>query len=270
MRLLCFGYGYVAQALAGIVPPDWVVTGTTREGRTGPRYANGTMDAAAHAALSEATHVLISTPPHPGEEELVRQVALHAPHLTWLGYLSTTGVYGDHQGDWVNENTAPSPTEPRSIARLAVEQLWGKAEAHRFRLAGIYGPGRSAFDAVREGRAQRIDKPGHVFSRIHVADIAQALLASMRAPTPGEIYNLADDLPVPQHAVVEEACRLLGVEPPPMVYFEAARLSPMAQSFYTANRRVSSCKIKQKHKLTWKFPTYREGLAAILQEEGLR
>jgi len=267
MGLLCFGYGYVAQRLARTMKT--AVQGTTRDGRTGTlAYADGLWNPPLEAALATATHILISTPPHENEERLQRLIGERAPRLRWLGYLSTTGVYGDHGGRMVSEATPINPTQPRSKARAAREAQWLSMGAQVFRLSGIYGPQRSALDSVREGRAQRIHKAGHRFSRMHVDDIVRALQASMQAPMAGEIFNLADDLPAPQADVVAYACQLLGQPIPPLVDFQTADLSPMMRSFYAGSRQVSSDKIKRCYGLSWAYPSYRTGLAAILQEQG--
>ncbi len=182
----------------------------------------------------------------------------------WLGYLSTTGVYGDWGGAWVDELSALRGDSPRLQARIAAEAAWRARGGHVFRLAGIYGPGRNVLDEVRSGTAKRIDKPGQVFSRIHVEDIAQAVLASMQKPSPGAVYNVCDDEPAASHEVVSYACGLLGVAPPPLVPFEQAMLSPMAREFYAANRRVRNDRIKNELGVSLKYPSYREGLQAML------
>jgi nucleoside-diphosphate-sugar epimerase len=194
--------------------------------------------------------------------------------LRWVGYLSTTGVYGDCGGAWVDEATEPRPAGERGRRRLQAEEGWlalhrsAHLPLHIFRLAGIYGPGRSPLDAVRAGTARRIDKPGHVFSRIHVDDLAAVLRASMARPDPGAIYNLCDDAPAAPGEVIAHAAALLGVAPPPIVEFAAATLSPMARSFYDDNKRVCNRRIKTALGVTLRYPSYREGLAAILAEEG--
>ena len=193
--------------------------------------------------------------------------------LEWIGYLSTTGVYGDTGGAWVDETATPAPTGARGRRRLAAENAWlafGERHGlavHVFRLAGIYGPGRNALATVRRGAAKRIDKPGHVFSRIHVADIAQVLAASIAKPNPGAIYNVCDDEPAPAADVVAHACALLGVAPPPLTPLDEADLSPMARSFYADNRRVSNARIKNELGVALRFPDYRAGLASLLAEE---
>ncbi len=195
------------------------------------------------------------------------------PGLRWLGYLSTTGVYGDRGGGWVDETARLLPTGERGRRRVAAEQGWlglwhdSGVPVHIFRLAGIYGPGRSAFDALRAGTAKRIDKPGQVFSRIHVEDLARVLVASIGQPRPGAVYNVCDDDPSPPEAVVAHAATLLGMPQPPLVPFEAAELSPMARSFYDDNKRVSNRLIKTELGVCLLYPDFRVGLAAILADE---
>ena len=268
MLLLCLGYGYTARHLAGLVAGHGMPTlGTSRDGREGTLlYAGGEPDETLRAALAKATHILISAPPHAGEAALAAAIAAHAPHARWIAYLSTTGVYGDQGGKTVDENTPVHPMDAQSQARVQSEELWRGCGAQVFRLAGIYGAGRSVFNAIAEGRGQVIVKRGHRFNRIHVADIARALWASMQVPTPGATYNLADDAPAAQADVMGYAYGLLGIAAPEAVAVADAQLSPMAQRFWAASRQVSASKIKRYHGLNWKYPTYREGLAAILQE----
>ncbi|MBV9782318.1 MAG: SDR family NAD(P)-dependent oxidoreductase, partial [Acidisphaera sp.] len=197
-----------------------------------------------------------------------------APHLRWIGYLSSTGVYGDRGGAWVDEATPPAPDSPRALRRLAAERQWAELADRRavdlFRLAGIYGPGRSAFDALRAGTARRIVRPGHAFGRIHRDDIAAAVLAAIRAPAPCvRVLNLADDEPAESAVVIEEAARLLGVAPPPPIAYADAEpaMSPMARSFWAANRKVSGAATQAALGLRWRYPSYREGLRAILAAE---
>jgi len=190
--------------------------------------------------------------------------------LRWIGYLSTTGVYGDRAGGWVDEDAPLQPTGERSRRRVVAEARWldlyrhHGAPVHVFRLAGIYGPGRSALDAVRSGRAQRIVKPGQVFSRIHVSDVVQVLRASMANPNPGAVYNLCDDDPAAPADVIAFACDLLGVLAPPPVAIEQAGLSDMALSFYADNKRVSNRRIKEELGVSLLYPSYRDGLRALL------
>jgi nucleoside-diphosphate-sugar epimerase len=190
------------------------------------------------------------------------------PSLRWLGYLSTTGVYGTRNGGWVDETSALRPTGERGERRVKAEAQWGKLDAHVFRLAGIYGPGRSAFDALRAGTARRIDAGSQVFSRIHVDDIAAVLLASMAKPRPGAIYNVCDDEPAAQADVVAHAASLLGIEPPALVPLAEAGLSPMARSFYADDKRVLNALIKSELGVTLAYPNYRVGLSAILAAGG--
>lgn len=189
--------------------------------------------------------------------------------IVWAGYLGTTGVYGDRGGEWVSEADPVAPTQPRTRRRVRAEGHWlaSGLPVQLFRLAGIYGPGpgRSALAAVRSGRARRIVKPGQVFCRIHVDDIVQVLRASMIRPNPGAIYNVADDEPAPPQDVVTYACELLGVEPPPEIPFETADLSPMARSFYSDSRRVSNERIRGELGIELLYPSYREGLSALLE-----
>jgi nucleoside-diphosphate-sugar epimerase len=228
------------------------------------------------AALDGVTHLLVSVPPDAVGDPVA---AMHARDiaamrgLSWLGYLSTTGVYGDRGGGRVDETARLLPTGERGRRRVTAEQGWLRlwrdrsVPVHIFRLAAIYGPGRNAFDALRAGSAKRIDKPGQVFSRIHVEDLANVLIASMKRPRPGAVYNVCDDDPAPPAAVVTYAAELIGIEPPPLVPLEAAGLSPMARSFYADNKRVANRLIKSELGVTLRYPDFRAGLAAILAEE---
>jgi hypothetical protein len=282
--LFCFGLGYSAGFLArALAAEGWRIAGTGREGGVGAtgiplhRFTRGAPFADPGAVLRGTTHLLVSVPPDaegdPVLDEHGRDIAA-LPDLAWLGYLSTTGVYGDRGGAWVDETSTLAPSGERGRRRAAAESGW--LELHRryglpvhiFRLAGIYGPGRNALETVRQGRARRIDKPGQVFSRIHVADIVQVLRASMARPDPGAVYNVADDDPAPPEAVIAHACRLLGVPPPPLVPFAAAELTPMARSFYDDNKRVANRRIKEALGVRLLYPGYRDGLAALLNEEG--
>jgi nucleoside-diphosphate-sugar epimerase len=280
--LYCFGLGYsagfLARALAG---NGWRVAGTSREGTASAdgfvihRFTRGTPLIDPAASLAGATHLLISVPPDAeGDPVLAAHehdiAALRG--LRWLGYLSTTGVYGDRCGGWVDEDSDLAPTGERGRRRVAAEAHWKKlyhrrsVPVHIFRLAGIYGPGRSALDTVRQGRAQRIYKPGQVFSRIHVADLVAVLRASMARPDPGAIYNVCDDDPAPPEAVVAYACALLGLAPPRLVPYDQASMSEMARSFYDDNKRVSNRRIKETLGVTLRYPSYRNGLKALLEQ----
>ena len=222
-------------------------------------------------AMGRASHVFAPSLPATSGDPALRTCAHLLRHARWLGYLSTTGVYGDHDGNWVDEGTPPHPSRPRSIERLAAERAWqatgldAAAAVDIFRLPGIYGPGRSAIDQVRAGTARRIDKPGQVFSRIHVEDIAGTVLMAITQSHGGAIYNVADDLPAAAADVVAFACELLGKPVPPAIPWEqiAPSMSAMARSFYAENRRVRADRIKNELGVVLRYPTYREGLRAI-------
>jgi len=280
--LLSFGHGYSARALARrLLPRGWQVYGTTRSPERAEHLrAEGITpllwdsDDVADA-LDAATHVLSSAAPtEAGDPVLARHraaIAAAAPRLDWTGYLSTTGVYGDHQGGWVDEETPLTPSTERGRRRVAAEAEWRSVPGlplHIFRLAGIYGPGRGPFEKVRQGTARRIVKPGQVFSRIHVDDIAQVLEASIGRPRPGAVYNLCDDDPAPPEDVIAHAAELLGLPVPPAVPFGEAEMSPMARSFYAESKRVSNRRIKDELGVRLIHPGYRSGLAALLAAEG--
>jgi nucleoside-diphosphate-sugar epimerase len=266
MRLHIFGLGYCGTAVGSAArAAGFVVSATTRH---------------AHdcTALQAATHVLSTVPPDASGDPILAQHAsalATARALCWIGYLSSTAVYGDRGGRWVDEDTPPAPTQDRGHRRLAAETVWSRfapqCAVDIFRLAGIYGPGRSAFDDLRGGRARRVIKPGHTFGRIHRDDIIFALLAAMRRHCPSgvRIFNLTDQEPAESAAVVEEAASLLGVPPPPAIDFDVAALTmtPMARSFWAENRKVASRKTQAALRLTWRYPSFREGLRAILAEE---
>jgi nucleoside-diphosphate-sugar epimerase len=236
----------------------------------------------ARAAIASATHLLCTVPPDASGDpvlSLYRPTIEAAPHLCWIGYFSTTGVYGDRNGEWVDEHSIPSPMSDRGRRRLAAELAWRRFANRRavdlFRLAGIYGPGRSVLDDLRAGTARRIGKPGHAFGRIHRDDIVRAVLAAMRQQraSGARALNLTDDEPAESAAVIAEAARLIGVKPPDIVPFEsaAASLTPMARSFWAENRKVSSRFTQHDLGVRWMYPSYREGLRAILaQESGKR
>ncbi|MGE3693196.1 MAG: SDR family NAD(P)-dependent oxidoreductase [Novosphingobium sp.] len=254
-RMFLFGLGYCGSRIArALEAQGWEVVSTGSEGTLSFDDV-GTV----HMALADASHVLSTVPP--GGEGLDPVLERFGGALAgkWLGYLSSTGVYGNTGGAWVDES-APVGTGRRT-ARAECDGKWLALGARVFRLPGIYGPGRSALDRVREGKAYRIDLPGQVFSRVHVEDIVSGVLAALDAP-PGA-YNLADDLPCSQNAVIEEACRLLGLPLPPLLTLEEAALSPMARAFYAENRRVANGKAKRV--LGWRprYATYREGLRAV-------
>lgn len=256
-RLFIFGLGYTAKKIAqALTAQGWMVTATGSEGDLD--FADRE---AVDTALAGCSHVLSSVPPADGSDPVLD---LYAEALAgkWLGYLSSTGVYGDAQGAWVDE-ASPTGTGRRS-ARAECDSRWLGLAAHVFRLPGIYGPGRSAFERVREGKAHRIDLPGQVFSRVHVEDIVAGVVAALQGDAPPGAYNLADDLPTSQNAVIEEACRLLGVEFPPLQTIEEAGLSPMARGFYAENRRVANGRAKRVLGWRLRYPTYVEGLRGLL------
>src|SRR6056297_42257 len=280
--LLSFGHGYSARALARrLLPRGWQVYGTTRSPERAEHLrAEGITpllwdsDDVADA-LDAATHVLSSAAPtEAGDPVLARHraaIAAAAPRLDWTGYLSTTGVYGDHQGGWVDEETPLTPSTERGRRRVAAEAEWRSVPGlplHIFRLAGIYGPGRGPFEKVRQGTARRIVKPGQVFSRIHVDDIAQVLLASIDRPNPGAAYNVCDDDPAPPQDVIGHAAELLGLPLPAEVPFDEADMTPMARSFYAESKRVDNTRMKHELGVTLIHPDFRTGLRALLAQDG--
>jgi nucleoside-diphosphate-sugar epimerase len=283
--LLSLGHGYCATALARhLVPLGWRVIGTHRRPEDAAALrAQGVVPMAwpdpggLGPALADATHLLCSIAPGPSGDPALAAFAdeiAQARHLAWVGYLSSTAVYGDHAGGWVDEDTPPAPGSARGKARLQAEDAWHAVCAragvpcHIFRLSGIYGPGRAPFDRLRSGAARRIVKPGQVFSRIHVDDIVQVLVASMAAPFPqGALWNLADDEPAPPQDVTAHAARLLGLPPPPEEPFDPATLSPMAASFYSESRKVGNARVKRDLGLRLLHPDYRAGLQALHEAE---
>lgn len=282
--LLCIGLGFSAKAVARrVLDQGWRVIGTAR-GEDGlaavsacgvePVVFTGEEPSPQLAeAIAGATHVLLSAPPDAQGDPILRHHAgdlARAAGLVWLGYLSTIGVYGDHGGAWVDEATAPHPVSERSQWRLAAEEEWQRfADAHHialqtFRLAGIYGPGRNALEQLRSGRERRIFKPGQVFNRIHVEDIGAVVEAGIHAGAAGAgVFNVTDDEPAAPQDVSAFAAELLGMEPPPLVPWDQADLSPMARSFYGENKRVRNARIKDALGVRLSFPTYREGLRAL-------
>ena len=285
--LFCFGYGYCAEALGrDLLDQGWRVCGTTRsEERRAHLEKTGIVALldddvkGIAAALETAECVLVSSPPsEEGDPTLRRhQQALRhvADQLSWIGYLSTTAVYGDRGGDWVDETSERRPSSARGKWRVAAEDAWAafgddiSVPTRLFRLAGIYGPGRGPFAKLRAGSARRIMKPGQVFSRIHVDDIASTIEASMDRPQGDAAYNVCDDAPAPPAEVMEYAAAMLGMPPPPEEPFETAKetMSPMAASFYSESKRVSNKRIKEALGVELAYPTYKEGLAAVLAEE---
>ena len=275
--LLSLGHGYSAQALARhLIPQGWRVIGTTRNPARAEAFrADGVepllWPADLGSALADATHVLCSAAPDARGDPFLQAVpAIAAAKAGWVGYLSTTGVYGDHQGAWVDETTPLTPNSDRGRQRVVAERQWLATglPVHIFRLAGIYGPGRGPFEQVRDGTARRIIQPGQIFGRIHVDDIAQVLAASIRHPNPGAAYNVCDDNPCPPEEVIAHAARLLGMPEPPAVSFDAikATMTPMALGFYSESKRVRNSRIKEDLGVRLKFPDYPAGLAALLRD----
>lgn len=286
-RLFAFGLGFSAQTLAErLSARGWQIAGTARDvGKIGQLASRGyemgqfsgeAGNAVLPTALQGTTHLLHSIPPGPEADPVLahyRDQIAALPSLQWVGYLSTVGVYGDQEGNWVDESTPPKPNSARTEARVEAEQAWlafGEdigVPVQIFRLAGIYGAGRSVFDKLKSGTARRVKKDGQVFSRIHVEDIASVLEASIARPQAGAIYNVADDEPAAPGDVVAYAAELIGVEPPPEVDFAEADLTPMARSFYQGSRRIANARIKSELGVKLRYPTYREGLAALLSRD---
>ena len=287
MGVFFFGMGFSSRATARALhahrDPDIPIAGTVRMPADIPpaspyrlhAFSGNTPSAVLRGDLAKATHVIVSIPPDADGDPVLQHHGADiaaAPNLEWLCYFSTVGVYGDFGGALVDETAATRPVNRRSQLRVDVEQQWRDFAASRnvplliLRLAGIYGPGRSQFDKLRDGTARRIVKPGQVFNRIHVEDIGQvtALAALQRV---GGTFNLADDEPAPPQEVVAYAAQLLGVDPPPEIAFDAAEMTPMARSFYADNKRVSNAAIKRALGIELLYPTYRDGLAAILRNE---
>jgi nucleoside-diphosphate-sugar epimerase len=285
-KLFCFGLGYSAEALARrLVGDGWQIAGTSRTadktahiaklGYGAYLFDGETRGKDIAQALSDATHVLVSAGPGEHSDPVLQHYSddlTHAKDLRWIGYLSTIGVYGDTGGTWVDEETPPHATSERAKRRTEAERKWltfaeeTDKRVQIFRLGGIYGPGRSAIDDLIEGTARRIVKPGQVFNRIHVEDIANVLITATGGRGHHAIYNVTDNEPAPPQDVIAFAAELLGVEPPPEMPFETADLSPMARSFYSANRRVSNSRIKSDLGAKLSFPSYREGLRDIFQK----
>ncbi len=292
-KLFCFGYGYSCDYLGHELlnepasnEGNWQVSGTTRAQdkketlrKRGIQahifdYEHALADP--HQILEGTTHLLISTPPNDSGDPAYLAHARDLPKiktLQWIGYLSSTGVYGDRNGDWVDEESELRPSSKRGSRRVKAEEQWislfqtQNLPVHIFRLAGIYGPGRCALDTIRAGAARCIEKKNHTFSRIHVEDIVQTLRASMNKPMPGRIYNVCDDHPAPSHEIISYACELLGRPKPPLIPFEQADIPPMARSFYNDNKRVKNNRVKEELGITFKYKDYTSGLKACREAE---
>ena len=277
-HLLCFGFGFSAQALAARLDQKlWKISATSRsaEGiaKIEKQGFHGLLFDGTLQIASDVTHLLISAPPDDMGDPVLRvfqeQLQSLSGQLKWVGYLSTTGVYGDRGGGWVDEDSPLDPNTMRGQRRLEAEQSWLKLHSdhglpvHLFRLAGIYGPGRNQLLSALNGSTKRIIKVGQIFSRIHVDDIAGVLVASIAKPHPGRAYNVCDDEPCPPQEVVEFAANLLGLPLPAEIPFAEANLSPMAKSFYADSKRVSNKRIKTELGYKLLYPTYHEGLRAI-------
>lgn len=280
-HMLSFGHGFSARALTPLLlKQGFSVTGTTRSqdklvgldstGVTAKVWPGTDL----REELQNATHLLLSAAPNAdGDPVLIAlrdDIAAHAPNLEWVGYLSTTGVYGDAAGGWVDEGSPLKPSTKRGQMRVDAEADWqsiANLPLHIFRLAGIYGPGRGPFAKVRAGTARRIIKTGQVFSRIHVEDIAQILAASIAQPNAGAIYNMCDDDPAPPQDVIAYAAELLGLPLPEEVDFETADMTPMARSFYAESKRVRNDRIKDELGVSLHYPNYSVGLTSLLTLE---
>lgn len=279
-QLLSLGHGFSARALAArLIPEGWHIVGTTRSADKMDEIAATGVEPVLWSSseikplISEFPNILVSTAPGPTGDPVLESwrddLAKAASDIRWLGYLSTTGVYGDHQGGWVDEQTPLTPSTLRGQARVATEEAWRAVPdlaVHIFRLAGIYGPDRGPFAKVRNGTARRIIKEGQVFSRIHVEDIASALELSLSNPKAVAVYNLCDDDPAPPEDVIGYAAELLGLPVPPAIAFEDADMTQMARSFYAESKRVRNDLIKRELGWVPRYPDYRSGLAAMRAE----
>lgn len=279
-RLLSLGHGYTARALAArLVPEGWHIIGTTRSADKLAQIAATGVEPVLWPGsdiaplIAEFPNILVSAGPAPDGDPVLAalqdEIIKAAPAMRWLGYLSTTGVYGDHHGGWVDEDTPLTPSTKRGVARVQAEAAWQSIPSvplHIFRLAGIYGPGRGPFAKVRAGTARRIIKPDQVFSRIHVDDIASGLELSLASPSTGAVYNMCDDDPAPPEDVIGYAAELLGLPVPEAVSFEDAEMTPMARSFYAESKRVRNDHIKRELGWVPAYPDYRRGLTALLAQ----
>lgn len=278
-HMILLGAGYVAKrAVPTFLESGFAITATSRDGEDEElssfgvetlKYEGGAPSKALEIAFHTATHILVSIPPKGGHDpavEAIRELSLK--NINWLGYLSATSVYGDRQGQWAFEDELLYPVNDRGRHRIEAELAWLETglNTHIFRLAGIYGPGRSPFEKIKSGKAQAVIKPEHVVNRIYVDNIVSALMASIQYPDPGQVYNIADGHPAPPQDVLDYAADLIGAVRPPHIPLENAELSAMARSFYAETKRVSIERIK---KLGWSpsFPDYKAGLTAILAEE---
>ena len=271
MHLFCFGLGYVSSYIIKTLNSQWRISGShTGQRESKPdEYIFNNQTKFNPAILDDITHILISIPPNeqgdPAFLSFIQDIK-KLKKLKWIGYFSSTSVYGDHKGEWVTEKSLTDATNQLGRNRLIAEKQWldSKLPVNIFRLSAIYGPKRSAIESVRRGEAMRIFKKDHFFSRIHVQDIAQIVQQVMTNPVIGEIYNLADDFPSPQHEVISFACKLLNMPEPKMINFADAHLSEMMLRYYAASKKISNQKIKQNYNFKIQFPSYKEGLENCL------
>ena len=276
--LLIFGHGYTANAFVDYIRSmGWEIFGTTRNSQTadflikkGVKPLMWSDESKIKSVINRSDYILHSIPPteigDPVYKRFSEAIISRSTNLSWFGYLSTTSVYGNHDGMWVDENTPVNPSSNRGLLRVKAEKNWSSINdlpLHIFRLAGIYGPNRSPLDKIRSGKAQLISKPGQFFSRIHVEDIARVLKASIEMPNRGSVYNVCDDMPAAPDEVLDYAAKLINYPNLPKVAFEEAELSPMAKSFYSENKRVKNDLIKSELKITLKYPNYETGLNAL-------
>ncbi len=289
-RFFFFGYGYTSEYLMHALREEggWSFAGTTRDPEKKMQMQDEGVDSYifnreiplgdVRGFMQDATHLLISTPPDDSGDPafgLHGEDIAHMEGLQWIGYLSSTAVYGDRAGGWVDENSELRPTSRRGSRRERAEAQWlslyhdYNLPMHVFRLAGIYGPGRSALDSVRAGTARRIDKPGQAFSRIHIDDIVAVLRASMERPHPGHVYNVADDEAAPSQKLIAAACEMLGLPVPPLIPYDQADLAPITRSFYADNKRINNERIKTELGVILKHPDFHSGLQACLEAEKL-
>ena len=280
-HMLFLGFGFSAEALAKrLDPKNWRITGTSRTAEGVDHIKSlgheGVLFDDLKTIDDSVTHIVTSVPPGPVGDPVLQKLSSEliraARQLQWVAYLSTTGVYGDHNGAWVDENTPLTPNTERGQRRVDAESQWlalhqdHQLPVHIFRLAGIYGPGRNALISLKDGTAKRVIREGQVFSRIHVDDIAGILKASIAKPNPGRAYNVADDEPCPPQDVITYAATLLNVEPPPEIPFEKAELSPMARSFFMDSKRVHNTRVKQELEYEFLYPNYKVGLKGLLTQ----
>ncbi|GHF15802.1 NAD(P)-dependent oxidoreductase [Kordiimonas sediminis] len=275
-HLFIIGPGYSAGYVAALaLSAGWLVSATYRSSEKQQQLKDAGLVPVPFGSMptgTPVTHCLVSVPPSVDGDpayDTYQPLLQQCSDLSWIGYLSSTNVYGNHDGGWVDEETLPTPSLDRGIRRVHAEKDWSEfassvgSVCHIFRLAGIYGPGRNAITTIQKGRARRVIKEGQLFSRIHVEDIAQTVLAAMTSGAPSTVFNLADDAPAPPQDVILYAANLMGVAPPEEVAFEDADLSPMAKSFYAESKRVRNTKIKEVLNIRLRYPSYEQGLQAL-------